>query len=341
MPVKVAVNGYGTIGKRIASAVLKSSDFELVGVAKYSPDYKALIAAKQGIRIFVPREKVEAFRSLGIEPEGYVDYLLEEAELIYDASPGGQGVKNKELYVKLRKPAVFQGGEEPTVAEISYSTLCNYTSVIGKKYIRIVSCNTTGILRVLCSLGVQNIKRVFATIIRRASDPGEDARGPVNSMKIDSTEIPSHHSVDVRTVIGNFDIETVAIAVPSTLMHMHVLEVILKGSDSCVDVEKLREQSRGRILVVHSHLADTTGKLIEIARDIGRPRNDFYENILFSNMFKCQGDRLILLQAIHQEAIVIPENIDVAYGIMNLETDVYRVLDKVNGLFGIGELRLL
>jgi glyceraldehyde-3-phosphate dehydrogenase (NAD(P)) len=339
MPVKVAVNGYGTIGKRIASAILKNSDFSLVGVAKYTPDYRALIAAREGIKLFVPREKLEAFRSLGVEPEGYIDYLLEEAELIYDASPGGQGIKNKELYIKLKKPVVFQGGEDPTVAEISYSTLCNYTKAMGKKYVRVVSCNTTGILRVLCTLGIESIKSVFATIIRRASDPGEDIRGPVNSVKIDSSKLPSHHAIDVKTVIGDLDIESVAVAVPSTLMHMHVLEIKLREGTR-VDFEELKERSRGRIVGISSNLADTTGKLIEIARDAGRPRNDIYENVVFTNMFEYRGNRLILVQAVHQEAIVIPENIDVAYSIMNMETDVYKVIDRVNRTLNIGALPL-
>jgi len=337
IPVKVAVNGYGTIGKRIATVILKSSDFKLVGVAKYTPDYRALVAAKQGVKIYVPREKVEAFRAVGIEPEGYVDYLLEESELIYDASPAGQGAKNKRLYDKLKKSVVFQGGEDPDIVEVSYSTLCNYSSVQGKRYVRVVSCNTTGLLRVMCSLGVESIRRVFATIVRRASDPGEDFKGPVNSIKLDLERIPSHHALDVRSVIGDLDIETVAVAVPSTLMHVHVLEVLLK--DKCVDVSTLEKLSQGRIITVDSRLADTTGKLIEIARDLGRTRNDLYENIVFTNTFTCHNNTLILVQAVHQEAIVIPENIDVAYGIMNLDTDVYRVISKVNSLLGIGVIK--
>lgn len=337
IPVKVAVNGYGTIGKRIATSILRNDDFKLVGVAKYTPDYRALIAAKQGVKIYVPREKVEAFKAIGIEPEGYIDYLLEEAELIYDASPAGQGVKNKKLYDKLKKPVVFQGGEDPSIVEVSYSTLCNYSSVQGKRYVRVVSCNTTGLLRIICSLGVENVKRVFATIIRRASDPGEDLKGPINSIKLDLEQIPSHHALDAKTVVRDLDIETVAVAVPSTLMHVHVLEVFLK--DKCIDVATLEKSSQGRVVAIHSKLADTTGKLIEIARDLGRFRNDLYENIVFTNTFTCRNNVLTLIQAVHQEAIVIPENIDVAYGIMNLETDVYRVISKVNSLFSIGVIK--
>jgi len=127
---------------------------------------------------------------------------------------------------------------------------------------------------------------------------------------------------------------------PTTLMHMHVIEVMLKNTP-CASIEELRKQGRGRIVTVSSTLADSTGKLLEIARDIGRPRNDVYENIVFTNMFSCREDRLVLIQAVHQEAIVIPENIDVAYGIMNIETDVYKVVDKVNSLLGIGQLHVM
>ncbi|TKX84936.1 glyceraldehyde-3-phosphate dehydrogenase, partial [Halorubrum sp. SS5] len=37
--IRVGVNGYGTIGKRVADAVAAQADMELVGVTKASPDY--------------------------------------------------------------------------------------------------------------------------------------------------------------------------------------------------------------------------------------------------------------------------------------------------------------
>lgn len=64
-------------------------------MAKYSVDYSALLASKMGIKLFVPAEKVREFRERGIEPEGTIEELIEEAELIYDASPGKMGVKTK------------------------------------------------------------------------------------------------------------------------------------------------------------------------------------------------------------------------------------------------------
>ena len=37
MVVKVAINGYGTIGKRVADAVSKQDDMKVIGVVKTRP----------------------------------------------------------------------------------------------------------------------------------------------------------------------------------------------------------------------------------------------------------------------------------------------------------------
>ncbi|MGC8983389.1 MAG: type II glyceraldehyde-3-phosphate dehydrogenase [Desulfurococcaceae archaeon] len=341
MPVKVAVNGYGTIGKRIAHALLKSPDFELVGIAKYNFDYSAVLAHRLGMKIFVPRDKLEEFRKHSVEPEGSIEDLVSEAELVYDASPAGRGARNKELYVKYKKPAIFQGGELPEVAEVSYNTLCNFEKALGKSYVRVVSCNTTGLLRVVCSLGSNAVESVFGVIVRRASDPKEDLKGPVSSLALDSAQIPSHHALDARTVVGDLAVETVAIVAPTTLMHVQVLKIRLRKPAGFEQVVESLESS-GRVLLLDAAAGiDTTGKLVELARDAGRPRYDVYENVVLASSLSRSGVELTLVQAVHQEAIVIPENVDAAYAVLNLETDVHKVVEKTNKLLGVGELKYL
>ena len=51
--IKVGVNGYGTIGGRVADAVTKQKDMELVGVTKFTPDYRAKLAIDRGIQIYL------------------------------------------------------------------------------------------------------------------------------------------------------------------------------------------------------------------------------------------------------------------------------------------------
>lgn len=343
MTIKVAVNGYGTIGKRIADAFLNLDGFELAGIVKYTPDFSAILASRKGIPIYVPRERFSDFKKVGIEPEGTPEDLVETSDIIYDASPAGMGARNKYLYEKYKKPAIFQGGEKPDVADLSYSTLCNYEQAVGKSYLRVVSCNTTGILRVLCSIGVRHVKSMFGVIIRRASDPKEDTRGPVNSIQLDPATIPSHHTVDVVSVVGGaIDVKTVGVIVPSTLMHLQILELEFNSRVSEDEVLDALNAS-GRILAVEPGLLglDTTGRIVEFARDAGRKRNDVYENVVFRSMIKVDESKAILVQGIHQESIVIPENVDAAFAALSIDMDPIRVVDRVNRALGIGHLKTL
>jgi glyceraldehyde-3-phosphate dehydrogenase (NAD(P)+) (phosphorylating) len=51
-PVRVGVNGYGVIGKRVADAVRAQSDMELVGVSDVAGDYRPRTAAALGIPLY-------------------------------------------------------------------------------------------------------------------------------------------------------------------------------------------------------------------------------------------------------------------------------------------------
>ena len=46
--IRVGVNGYGVIGKRVADAVALQDDMELVGVADVGFGYRVKVAAERG-----------------------------------------------------------------------------------------------------------------------------------------------------------------------------------------------------------------------------------------------------------------------------------------------------
>jgi glyceraldehyde-3-phosphate dehydrogenase (NAD(P)) len=50
--IKVAINGYGTIGKRVADAVSAQQDMEIIGVSKTKPSAEALIAVQKGYPVY-------------------------------------------------------------------------------------------------------------------------------------------------------------------------------------------------------------------------------------------------------------------------------------------------
>ena len=67
---KIAVNGYGTIGKRVADAVKAQDDMEIIGVSKTRPNYEAIVAQQLGYDIYAPAANLEALRKQVCLPPG-------------------------------------------------------------------------------------------------------------------------------------------------------------------------------------------------------------------------------------------------------------------------------
>ena len=312
MKVRVAVNGYGTIGKRVADAVTKQPDMVLVGISKTRPSFEARSAAEKGYALFVAGEgRAADFEAAGLKVAGTVPDLLARADVVVDATPDRVGSENRAIYSKRGIPAIFQGGERADVAEASFSALGNYAACRGKKSLRVVSCNTTGIARAVSVLEPRwGIESWEATLVRRAADPAESKRGPLNGI-VPAFHLPSHHGPDVRTIYPDLPIVTTALVVPTTLMHVHANHVRLKKPPKEVSevVRAFGETSRFHLFAPWEHV-DGTPQVMEYARDRGIGFNDMMENVLWEEGIHLDGGELHFFQAIHQESIVVPENID-------------------------------
>ncbi|ACP35693.1 glyceraldehyde-3-phosphate dehydrogenase, type II [Sulfolobus islandicus L.S.2.15] len=309
--ISVAVNGYGTIGKRVADAILKQPDMRLVGVAKTSPNYEAFIAHRKGIKIYVPQQSIKKFEEAGIPVAGTIEDLVKASDIVVDTTPNGVGAQYKPIYQQFQRNAIFQGGEKAEVADISFSALCNYDEALGKKYIRVVSCNTTALLRTICTINkVTKVEKVRATIVRRAADQKEVKKGPINSLVPDPATVPSHHAKDVNSVIKNLDIVTMAVIAPTTLMHMHFINITLKDKVEKKDVLSVLENTPRIVLISSKYDAEATAELVEVARDLKRERNDIPEVMVFDDSVYVKDNEVMLMYAVHQESIVVPENVD-------------------------------
>jgi glyceraldehyde-3-phosphate dehydrogenase (NAD(P)) len=340
MKVKVAINGYGTIGKRVADAVSRQDDMEVIGVTKTKPDFEAKMALKRGYKLYcaIP-ENLELFESAGIKVEGTVEELIEKADIVIDCSPGKVGAQNKPMYEKAGVKAIFQGGEKKDVAEVSFNALANYEEAMGKNYVRVVSCNTTGLVRVLYILDTNfRIGKVRAVMIRRVVDPKEDKKGLVNGIMPDPVKLPSHHGPDVQTVLPHIDITTVAFKVPTTLMHVHSLNVQLKEKVSEDDVIDVFEKEPRITLVSKDEGFTSTTKIIEWAREL-RLRYDLFENVVWKDSIAVVDNELYFTQAIHQEAIVVPENIDAIRAMFEM-AEKEESIRKTNESLEIGKFKI-
>ncbi|MBR4987782.1 MAG: type II glyceraldehyde-3-phosphate dehydrogenase [Methanocorpusculum sp.] len=311
--IKVAVNGYGTIGKRVADAVAAQPDMEIIGVSKTKPGAEAFVALERGYPLYIADiSKKEAFEKAGIPVAGSVEEMIQKADIVVDATPGGVGVSNKELYAKYQKKAIWQGGEDHEVAGFSFNSSCNYAEALGRDTARVVSCNTTGLCRIINLIDTAfGVKKVRATMVRRGGDPGDIKRGPIDAIALNPVTIPSHHGPDVQSILPHIKIVTSAMIVPTTLMHMHFLNMELEKEATKEEVIELIKSHSRLGLITKATGITSTAQLKELTTDMLRPRGDLWENGIFQDSVSVQdGTDLYLFQAIHQEADVVVETVD-------------------------------
>ncbi|MEM5832435.1 MAG: glyceraldehyde-3-phosphate dehydrogenase, partial [Candidatus Aenigmatarchaeota archaeon] len=147
--------------------------------------------------------------------------------------------------------------------------------------------------------------------------------------------VPSHHAIDVKTVMKNLNIFSMAVKVPTTLAHVHVVDILAKRETSVEEVvNAFKEHSRIILLDSKDYLATST--IIERFRDLFRPRNDMYEVAVINGLINVEKNRIRYLQVVHQEAIVIPENVDAIRAMTGIEKNKWKSIEKTNKSLGIG-----
>ncbi|WP_049922315.1 type II glyceraldehyde-3-phosphate dehydrogenase [Halopiger djelfimassiliensis] len=335
--IQVAINGYGTIGKRVADAVRQQPDMEVLGVAKTRPNFEAETAIEKGFPLYAAvEERADQFDEAGLEIAGPVDDLVAEADVVVDATPSGIGAENKALYEEHGTPALYQGGEDAEIADVSFNARSNFEDATDADHVRVVSCNTTGLSRVIAPLReAYGVEKVRATLVRRGGDPGQTSRGPINDILPNPVTIPSHHGPDVETIFDGLDIDTLGMKVPATLMHMHSLNVTLEESVDAAAVRELLAAESRLFLIPERFAIDGSGKLKEYALDAGRPRGDIWENCIWEESISTVGRDLYLFQGIHQESDVVPENVDAIRAVLG-EADAEESIETTNETLGIG-----
>lgn len=335
--VKVGVNGYGVIGKRVADAVALQRDMKLIGIADVVADYRIQVAAKKGYPIYASvKEAASEMRKSGIETVGTLDDLLKKVDVIVDCTPAGIGAKNKAAYKKAGVKAIFQGGEKHELVEASFVAQCNYKQALGKDFIRVVSCNTTGLCRVLGAIDENHgIKKARAVLFRRATDPWESHKSGIINTVVPETHVPSHQGPDAQTVIPKLNVVTMAAKGPYNLSHIHFAMIELKRPAKIEAVIKTFAEAPRILLIKAADGLQGLNSVIELMRDLGRPRADLWEVAVWQDIASVVKDELYLTYQVHNEAIVVPENIDAIRAATKLERDAMRSIRKTNEALGI------
>ncbi|UCD03041.1 MAG: type II glyceraldehyde-3-phosphate dehydrogenase [Candidatus Aenigmatarchaeota archaeon] len=338
MAVKVAINGYGTVGRRVADAVTLQDDMKVIGVVKTKPTFEAHQAIEKGFPLYVNvKGNMKAFEESGLKVEGTAKELIEDADVIVDGSPDGIGVENKhEMYMPKKKKAIFQGGEKPIVADASFNSTSNYRECYGNDFLRVVSCNTTGLCRTLFPIHSNfGINRVSAVMIRRGPDPANIKKGPVNAIVPDPVTVPSHHGPDVNTVMRDLNITTVALKVPTTLMHMHTINATVNNGTTTEGLLDVLNKSPRVVLVKAEEGIKSTAQIMEWAKELGRTRSDLNEIAVWRESVNAKKSEIFYMQAIHQESDIVPENIDAIRAALEMESDPLASIKKTDTAMGL------
>lgn len=337
--IKVGVAGYGVIGQRLADGVARQGDMELVGIADLAPTLSIRALKEKGMPYdlyLVEGADKSQFDAVGIPVSGTFEELIDKVDIMLDSSPGGVGAKNKELYVKHNKKAIFQGGEKNSVADVFFHGYANYEKGIGQNYLKLTSCNTTGLIRsVDCLDRAYGIEKVAITIIRRVADPGDYHRGLTNALQMDKA--PSHQAVDLMTIMPH--IEATGILVHTPVTHGHIITVVAKGK------QKITKQMALDAFLTHDRIRVVTidegfkgnASFFRYARDLGNPRGDMYEIGLWADSIVESGDDIMYAINIPQESVTIPETMDGIRAACNMETDRLKAVAETNKYLGLGK----
>lgn len=336
--IRVALNGYGVIGKRVADAIAAQDDMELAGIADIETDWRMKVALQKGFRLFASlEERQDPMRKVGLKVAGTLEDLLEDADIVVDCTPKRIGAKNAERYKAHGVQFILQGGEKHEVTGHSFVAEATYASALGRAATRVVSCNTTSIVRTLTALKHAGLlKRARGTIMRRATDPWESHEGGIMNTLVPEDEIPSHQGPDAQTVDPEIDVVTIAVKVPETLAHLHTWSVQLTREARKDDVIKaFRSSSRIALIRMEDGL-NALNTVKELMADAGRPRDNLYEVALWEDLVTVRGDEAFYAYMVDNQAIVIPETIDAIRALSGREQSADASIAKTNVALGIG-----
>ncbi|REJ76299.1 MAG: type II glyceraldehyde-3-phosphate dehydrogenase [Acidobacteria bacterium] len=335
--IQVAVNGNGVIGKRVADAIALQEDMHLAGICDISADWRIKVASANGYDVFsFDESSAEKMNAAGIEVQGVLQDLLARSDIVVDCTPKNIAAHNIAQYKKANLKHIVHGGEKHEITGHSFSAENNYQTAFGRESTRVVSCNTTSIVRTLTALKRAGLlKKARGTLLRRATDPWESHLGGIMNTLVPERDIPSHQGPDAQTVDPDLDVITAAVKVPETLSHLHYWNVQLTRRVTKETVLEALASSTRTAFINYSDGLSANNAVKEMMLGMGRPYGDMYEVAIWEDMLKVIDDEVFYAYLVDNQAIVIPETIDAIRALTELEINSEKSIKKTNRSLGI------
>lgn len=334
---RVAINGYGVIGKRVADAIRLQDDMELAGVCDVVSDWRVKVATHKNYPVFAfDGTSQDQMSKAGIQVQGTLKDLLEKCDIVVDCTPKKIAAQNIGKYKAAGLKFIVQGGEKHETTGHSFSAENNYDTALGRNATRVVSCNTTSIVRTLTSLKKAGLlMKARGTLLRRATDPWESHLNGIINTLVPEGEIPSHQGPDAQSVDPDLDVITAAVKVPETLSHLHYWNVQLTREVSKEEVLAAFASSSRIALINYQDGLSANNAVKELMLSLNRPYGDMYEVAVWQDMLKVVGDELFYAYLVDNQAIVIPETIDAIRALTGLEENAQTSIQKTNATLGV------
>lgn len=207
------------------------------------------------------------------------------------------------------------------LADVFFHGYANYEKGLGQNYLKLTSCNTTGLIRTVDCLdrACGGVEKVAITIIRRVADPGDYHRGLTNALQIDKA--PSHQAVDLMTIMPH--VEATGILVHTPVTHGHIITVLARGKNG----HKITRDEALAAFRAHPRIRTVTidegfqgnASFFKYGRDLGNRRGDLYEIGLWEDSIVESGDDIMYAIHIPQESVTIPETMDAIRAAMKMQ----------------------
>ena len=327
--VRIGLVGYGTIGKRLVTAIDRSSEFRLSGVAARRPT-PGLADIAQTMPIHATESSVDTWRDADFTPAGDLAALARSSDVVLDCTPRGTGVAHQDIYRDAGCKVIYQGGEPGDLADVDYCYGLNFHQARTAQSVRIPSCNTTALVRVLTAIGgVSVLRSVRAVLIRSATDPDKAYKGTVNNL-IPSPGL-SHHGKDLKAFWPTLDVQTLAVSAPVNCGHL--MEIFATLATSVTRQEILDGLTRAARVQV---LDDGPGSLSDLRQKLGAgPRRDAPSALVWNAGVSVGEQEVSLALGVHMESIVIPETLDALQAMAGLSDDAGTAMLRSDEICGI------
>lgn len=136
--------------------------------------------------------------------------------------------------------------------DVFFHGYANYEKGVGQDYLKLTSCNTTGLIRTVdCLDRAFGIEKVAITIIRRVADPGDYHRGLTNALQMEKA--PTHQALDLMTIMPHVNATGILVHTPVT--HGHIITVLATAKNGKKLTKEMALEAFRKLLVFAQSLS--------------------------------------------------------------------------------------